>query len=125
MISSIILFLKRIGVYNQKSDVVSIKTVVIPERVLQEVASLERPNCRAGRGLVGPTKGLNDFYNSQLFLDRAREMNTYVVWGWHLPTFAWGVGGIAFNRGDSPRFGEELSAYTFNGWRTVTVCTPL
>lgn len=69
LISSIILFLKRRGVCDLKNDVVGIKTVVISEGVLQEVASLEKQNCRVGRAYQS-YQGLKDFHNSQLFLDK-------------------------------------------------------
>lgn len=91
----------------------------------QEVAILEKQNCRIGRkNPIHPTEGLNHFYNIQLFLDRQQEMNTYVVWGWHLPTFAWGERSVYLNCRDSPRFGEAFSAHPFN-YRTFTACTPL
>lgn len=47
-------------------------------------------------------------------------MNTYVVWGWHLPPFAWGERSVYLNCQDSPRSGEELSAHPLN-YRTCTL----
>ena len=101
-----------------------IKTIVLSEEVPQEVTILEKQNCRVGRkNPVDPFEDLKHFYGIQLFLDRQQEMNTYVVWGWHLPAFAWGAGSVCLNCWDSPRFGGALSASPSN-CRAFTVCTP-
>lgn len=102
-----------------------IKTIVLSEEVPQEITVLEKQNCRVGRkNPVDPCEDLNHFYGIQLFLDRQQEMNTYVIWGWHLPAFAWGAGSMCLNCRDSPRFGEALSAPPPN-CRVFAVCAPL
>ena len=101
-----------------------IKTIVLYEEGPQEITVLEKQNCRVGRkNPVDPFEDLNHFYGIQLFLDRQQEMNTYVVWGWHLPAFAWGAGSMCLNCRDSPGFGEALSALPPN-CRVFAVCAP-
>ena len=99
-----------------------IKTIVLSEEVAQEVTILEKQNCRVGRkNPVDPFEGLNHFYEIQLFLDRQQEMNTCVVWGWHVAAFAWGAGSVCLNCRDSPRFGGVLSAPPSNS-KVLAVC---
>lgn len=50
-------------------------------------------------------------------------MNTYVVWGWKLPIFAWNEGRIYLNCGDSPRTGEEISVHPFKLQNIYSVCS--
>ena len=106
----------------KKKDIMGIKTIVLSEEVPQEVTILEKQNCRVGRkNPVDPFEGLNHFYEIQLFLDRQQEMNTCVVWGWHVAVFAWDAGSVWFKLPRQPQVWGALSVPPSDG-RVLAVC---